>query len=407
MLALGYALLHSLWQGVLVGLGLLFALSLLPFAKARLRYAAACTALVCILGLPLLSFYDAAPTLETPPTFTEPAHSSDVLAAPVTVLRDSAARVQQTLAPSYSEQALRWFVRFWALGVVLLCLRFGLGYILSRRLRHCAVYAAPHAWAVSLAKMSKRLELTPPRLLLSVRARVPLVIGYLKPVILLPVKLISSLSAEELELILAHELAHIKRHDYLVNLLQSLAEILLFYHPVAWWINRVIRQEREHCCDDLALSVTEDARAYAKTLLKLETLKSPSPSLAATGGNLMTRFKRLAEPDAHKLQPTKAALSLVLVLGGVLAYFNFGTSQTSLLPSDESTRARLAQEIKDGFDIASPFENIRWNYRDETQVQVDGSWYDLMSINEIAEQDLVTFTDRTGKSASQKICSAL
>jgi beta-lactamase regulating signal transducer with metallopeptidase domain len=127
----------------------------------------------------------------------------------------------------------------------------------------------------------------------------PTVIGFLKPVILLPTSALTGLSMQQLELLLAHELAHIRRHDYLVNILQSVIETLLFYHPAVWWVSHRIRVEREHCCDDVAVRVSGNAVVYAKALATLETLRhEPQLALAANGGQLVKRIKRvLGKPE--------------------------------------------------------------------------------------------------------------
>src|SRR6185295_14003751 len=108
----------------------------------------------------------------------------------------------------------------------------------------------------------------------SAAVAVPTLIGWLKPVVLLPASALSGLSPEQLQAILAHELAHVRRHDYLVNLLQSMVETLLFYHPAAWWVSARVRAEREHCCDDLAVDVCGDRDSYATALAELESRRT-------------------------------------------------------------------------------------------------------------------------------------
>ena len=129
----------------------------------------------------------------------------------------------------------------------------------------------------------------------------PTVIGWLKPVVLLPASALAGLAPHQMEAILAHELAHIRRHDYLVNLFQTVVETLLFYHPAVWWLSRRIRAERENCCDDLAVSLCGDPVAYAAALAELEGLRSTTGDsvLAATGGSLLQRVRRLLGAPSH------------------------------------------------------------------------------------------------------------
>ncbi len=133
------------------------------------------------------------------------------------------------------------------------------------------------------------------RLLASASATVPFVVGWLRPVVLVPAALLTGLHPAEVEAIFAHELAHIRRHDFLVNLLQNVVETLLFYHPAVWWMSAQIRMEREHCCDDVAAAVCGGALDYARALVALERLR-PATGLmvAASGGSLLERIRRLA-----------------------------------------------------------------------------------------------------------------
>jgi GWxTD domain-containing protein len=129
----------------------------------------------------------------------------------------------------------------------------------------------------------------------STLVQVPTVIGWLRPAVLMPVGCLAGLSASQIEAIFAHELAHIRRHDYLVNVFQSLVEAVLFYHPAVWWVSQQIRKERENCCDDLAVSINGDCLAYAQALSFLEERRSSHPAIAlgANGGVLAMRIKRL------------------------------------------------------------------------------------------------------------------
>jgi hypothetical protein len=154
---------------------------------------------------------------------------------------------------------------------------------------------------------------------LSAFVDVPCVIGWLRPIILLPPAACLGLTPQQIEAVLAHELAHIKRHDFLINSLQRVAEALLFYHPGAWWISRQIRIEREHCCDDVAVSVCPDVVAYARALTTLEMSRhAPEPLLAVTGSDLVGRIRRLLsgrENPVSGLAPITAVTLLLIVIG--------------------------------------------------------------------------------------------
>ncbi len=167
-------------------------------------------------------------------------------------------------------------------------------------MRRRGVCAAPERWQNELARLGARVRvLKPIAMLESCLTDAPIVLGHLRPVILMPVGLLAGLPAGQIEAILLHELAHIRRHDYLANALQRLLEGLLFYHPAVWWISRVIRAERENCCDDAVVSVRGNAVEYAAALASLEQNRSTAgePALAATGGSLVKRIHRLLYPE--------------------------------------------------------------------------------------------------------------
>ena len=158
----------------------------------------------------------------------------------------------------------------------------------------------------------------------SARVSTPTVIGWLRPIVLLPIAALSGLTPRQVEAILAHELAHIRRHDFLVNLLQTLAETALFYHPAVWWISSRIRTEREHCCDDVAVSVCGDAREYAAALTELASwsIAHPPLAMAATRGPLLNRVRRLLrlEESGRRFGRTTLAVAVVLTtVAGVVA----------------------------------------------------------------------------------------
>ena len=166
--------------------------------------------------------------------------------------------------------------------------------------------------------MSQRMRVSRPvRLCESALVEVPTVIGWLSPVVLVPASALAGLSPRQLEAVLAHELAHIKRHDYLVNLLQTFVETLLFYHPAVWWVSGQVRREREFACDDAAIAACGgDALPYARALAELEHLRGGVARLvvAANGGSLLQRIKRLVQTPAPASRPSSAMAVVVAVL---------------------------------------------------------------------------------------------
>jgi len=287
--AIGWTVLHSLWEGAIIS-GALAAV-LVAVRSPRIRYAAASTAMLMMLIGFSFTFARMMPEKAHVQSFPRgPAfHTSNT-----TIGSDRSDFVNPSLAA-----VVPWLAPFWIAGVSLIYLRRVTSCISVQRLRQRGVCCVPERWQEELTRLSAQLHISKPILLLeSCLTEVPMVLGHFRPLILLPVGLLAGLSPAQIEAILLHELAHIRRHDYLVNVLQRLAEGLLFYHPATWWISRVMRAERENCCDDLVVSINGDAHEYASALAALEQnrLSNLEPAVAATGGNLMKRIRRLLYP---------------------------------------------------------------------------------------------------------------
>ncbi len=228
-------------------------------------------------------------------------------------------------SPPTALDGVSWLVPLWMAGVLVCYVRIFIGWLAALRLRRRGVCAAPEVWQSRLDKLAVRLKLSRPVVLLeSCLADVPVVIGWFRPVILAPLGVLAGLSESQVEAILVHELAHIRRYDYAVNLLQGFVEGLLFYHPAVWWISRLVRAERENCCDDVVIAHCPDARAYAAALATLEQNRpiAGEAVLAATGGNLMKRIHRLLqEPQRadHAVAPALAVGLLLIVVAGSIS----------------------------------------------------------------------------------------
>src|SRR5256714_2013953 len=306
--ALGWALVHSLWQCAFAAAGLASLLGILPSRAARIRYACATATLVLTVALPLvtaLSLYGASP-------WPAPA-----LAGPAVLVLRLAARVRATLEP-----VLPVIVVLWVAGVVGFSLRLASGWMAARRLTVIGTRPAPPACAAALQRLAARLRVTRPvRVIESALVQVPVVIGWLRPVILLPASALTGLTPFQLDALLVHELAHVQRYDFPVRVLQSVIETLLFYHPAVWWVSRRVGEEREHCCDDLVVAVCGDAHLYAQALVGMEKLRRTGPAfvLTAARGSLVHRIRRLVAPvPAETRSPWVAGLivaTVVLVVG--------------------------------------------------------------------------------------------
>lgn len=291
--AIGLAVLHSLWQGTLIAVALAVALRLLARSAASVRYAVSCGALGAFVVFGLATAFGS----YDPQTYIVLEAAAATGEVPMT-----AAAAAPAVAPGMFEgfvEAVRrhssTIALLWLAGVVVLTVKLTILWTRARGLAWSGVAPAPLQYQHAVNRLAAALGVRRAvQLLESAAVEVPSVVGFLKPVILMPASSLSGLSVRQLELILAHELAHIRRHDFLVNMLQSVAETLLFYHPAAWWVSRQIRIERENCCDDLAVATCGDALEYARALTVLEELRSASSlAVAANGGSLLGRIRRL------------------------------------------------------------------------------------------------------------------
>ncbi len=286
--ALGWTVFHFLWEGAVIALVLAAALFLTRSSGLRCRVA--CAALLLMLATFGFTFVRA---LAAQQPRVLPAASIALPGLPP----DSQSATGGLPSPVKSaSELLPWLAPFWMAGVLVLQARALLGWFGIRRMRRRGVCRAPEEWQHRLEALAARLRVARPVLLLeSCVADVPVVLGYLRPAVLIPVGLLAGLPPAQVDAILIHELAHIRRHDYLLNLLQTMAESILFFHPAAWWVSGIIRNERENCCDDCVVAVHGDVHGYALALTQLEQNRSAARELAvaATGGHLMKRIRRM------------------------------------------------------------------------------------------------------------------
>ena len=250
------------------------------------------------------------------------------------------------------EPRLSLLVAVWVVGVVLCSMRPVWGLWTQWRLRRVGLAPVSESVQRTLNELARRMGLARiVRIAESTLVRVPMVVGYLRPMILLPASVLTGLAPSQLEALLAHELAHVRRHDWLVNALQVLAETLFFFHPAVWWLSKRIRNERELCCDDIALSLINDKAVFARTLLILEELRQTTftTALAATDGDLVQRVSRLMPsansngrvPNRSNFGATVAAM-LAVSVALMLAFGSLANSEVT--DAEKSTAAKVSTD---------------------------------------------------------------
>ena len=346
--AFSAALLDLLWQGALVGVLLWLALIALRHRSANARYVASCAALLVLSTLPVItiavlrSAATSAP-LTSPALPASPAlHASPASALPQTMLQIWL--VPETPRIAWLEPVQKWALPLWAVGVLLLSVRLAWGYGCSFALRRGGD-SPDGAMLALVASLAGRIGIDRPvRVLRSSIVDGPSVIGWLRPAILLPPATAMGLTPQQLEAVLAHELAHVRRHDYAVNVAQMLAETVLFYHPVVWWVSRQIRIERELCCDDIAVQSCGDPVGYARALTALarQRLSAPQLSMTATGGSLKYRVQRLLGITPRERGPSGAPGVIAVSVAVAALAMNIDRLDALGQPQDEPPRFEVA-----------------------------------------------------------------
>ncbi len=323
--ALGWTLLHAIWQGFALVLPTAVLLHVLRHRSGIIRYRVGVSTLLAQVLVSVGTFL----WYYQPISATQPP-------LPATTARYVSQIHWQTVAQSipwhqqtqqFLENHLGQFVLIYLIGVALFGLRLAGGWVYLQQLSKTAIPPASQHWLKVANQIRSTLAI---RAVVQVResARVamPMVVGVLKPVLLLPIGLATHLSTREIEAVLAHELAHIKRHDYAVNLLQSVVEVLYFFHPALWWLSARVREEREHCCDDLAVQVCGgDGRILAQALARVEELRLTQSAQAPV---LAMAFSAKRQHLLHRVQrvlgvPTRPFVSNSSLAGLTLATILF------------------------------------------------------------------------------------
>ena len=427
---LGWMLIHTLWLGAATAALFAAAMAALRRRSARLRYVVGCVALVALMASAIAAF-----VLSTPPARPAPHVAAKLTAAspegavaantdaasysPLTAVSVRPINLEHGASPIHAEHpgavaaapdtssatqqeppllaraaqalepALPWLVLAWTVGVCILALWQLAGWIAAQRLKRLSVRSADEGLVALVGRLAGRLDVQRAvKLLESALVRVPTVIGWLRPVILLPLGFATGLTPAQVESILVHELSHIRRYDYLVNLLQSLVETLLFYHPATWYISRRIRTEREHCCDDLTLAFGVNQRSYAQSLLHLAQQSKAldrrglAPAgMTATGkpSELRSRVGRVlgAKDETSRLgRSWPVVLCVLIVLVGISLFAASCMNSTGRTTADQ-VAAKDGAGKTDAFVELQVLPESRQGFRLQTGESVEAPHSDV------------------------------
>jgi beta-lactamase regulating signal transducer with metallopeptidase domain len=365
-------LMHSLWQGILIGLLAAIALSLLRSSNAKIRYAVSCGAMAVIIVVTAVTAVSVWPNghgrAEHPSGVT-----SDVTSA--TGSSDIGATIGIPPATNDSPSSNRWWQHpsinryifiIWVAGVMLFSAYHLLGWRRARGFVKRGTSPVPPEWQAWFEKLRDEFRVRRlVSLLSSSLVKVPCVVGWMKPVILVPVSMFTLLDPSEIEMILVHELAHVRRYDVFINIMQTAMETLFFFNPAVWWLSRQIRIEREDCCDDMAIVRTGDRFRYARALTNLEELRMFQTSFgsALSGTPLERRIQRIvgaARPQFH---------SSVLGLSGLLLSVSIAAV---ILGSVDGSRS-LAVQASETIEVRPAFEPQPGDLHGEWEIESSDS----------------------------------
>jgi beta-lactamase regulating signal transducer with metallopeptidase domain len=367
--AVCWTLLHSLWQGLIVAVLAGIIMVLTKRSSSSLRYNLLCGLLFLFLWAGGYTFYRQLPVVTSPTAspvvsvLTSPSHvgATAPAAAPAAgaIVHTGIDSLIQYFNSHAALIVLIWFIVFLGRFIQLLS-----GLVYAQRIRHYRTSAAPAQWHERLQTLLKKVHITRPVLLLeSALIKIPVVLGFLKPVILVPVGMLTRLDPGQVESILLHELAHIRRQDYLLNLVQNLVDTLFFFNPAMIWISTLIRTERENCCDDIAIRETRSRRRLIEALVSFHEYEQAAGgyalSFAAKENQVVRRVKRIVHQKNHSLNAGERVLLTtgLLILCAAFVTINGSRSSEPVKPiktTVTATKTPKPATVKQSMAITKP-----------------------------------------------------
>lgn len=348
MQALGWALVHSLWQFGLIGLGATILLRIFRRFSSNFRYQIVTGAL--LLSFVIFSFTIGWQLLNKNNQSIDNQEfisGNDIKDNGQTIYTPEPVDLKPTpleTGRNWLREHLYWLVLSWLIGVLVFSVRFGANYLFLNYLRYEANQLADAHWRNKLQTLKNQMGITKAvQLLESAIVKAPMTFGHFKPVILVPLGMLASLPPNQVEALLLHELAHIRRHDFLINLLVGVLETLLFYHPAIWWLTARLRELREECCDDLVVAQGTPHIAYVESLLAISQTSKIQLAMNATNSSshFSVRIRRLLLPETPPQLPRPAVSVLVAILFIVTTAFGSLFAQENLVVSVAADRMNV------------------------------------------------------------------
>lgn len=387
--ALGRMLVHFVWQGALLAGLIWMALNMMRRASANARYIVCCGGMLVMLLCPIVTL---AVILRSSTGIDED------LALLMPLLELDSTPLWHYIAP-----ALPWLTLCWLAGIVVLQGKLILNWSHAQRMKRTGIRWAPVECRRLVQELLDVLQIrTRVKVFESTMAKVPMVMGWLQPVILIPGYALTGLTPQQLKAVLAHELAHVRRNDYLINLIQAIFESMFFYHPAVWWISNRLRTEREYCCDDVAVSVCRDALSYAKALSSLDTLRDDERRtvLATTGGPLMNRiFRILGVPSSssYRIGGWLAPLMIALCLTTAAVAFtatdmDSASDNAKLLAADKAATpghdGPSKDELKKKAEAIAKKMEAAGKSEKEIKIALNKFWKEAQAKSELSDKEI-------------------
>ncbi|WP_440874988.1 M56 family metallopeptidase [Thalassotalea sp. PLHSN55] len=429
--SLALTLMHFVWQGCMVALVLKCVLAIIPHQKAQARYLASSVAMLAHFLMPISTFF----------WIYQPHSLQQLNPLEFLAVEHSVLGISTDMSNAWSHSLLEfapYISLAWLAVVLLLVSKLLLELYNVHQLPKHGIVPTNEQLQQRFVEFSQQLKITKtPRLLISLKVKVPMAIGWLKPVVIIPASMLSGLTPAQLDMLILHELAHIRRHDYLVNFLQTLVETLLFFHPCVHWVAKKMRNEREYCSDDIAVHHCGNPVAYAHTLAdtashckKHRAHTIPSIAMAASGGDLKQRVLRLIDHHhcVNENQTAKlltsvaiiATLALVALSQFIhLPMYDFNSGQLLFKPESISrdvssyqteqqlSQTSIAQNLLEQDTVLAPTvvisndsESLAKEYLSENNAAVDN---DIVlprqnpSAAELQQKDVVAYQPTTVK----------
>ena len=372
--ALGWTIVHSLWHGIVVAILLSILLVFLSKSSAKIRSYVSYAALINIVAASIKTFSnyyeikaDQKENVKTLEQFI--LNESEVNSSEITTqnlfaeFKNTSTFVIESLG-SFFQNNLNMIVSIWVVGILFFFIRLLGGFVYTQRIKHYKTFEVNEIWRERLQNLADEMQIQKKvQLVESALIKLPMVIGYFKPVVLMPLSTLTGLPQNQIEAILAHELAHIKREDYFLNIVQSMIEILFFFNPAVWWISSTIRKEREYSCDELAIEVCGDSLILANALIAIQQKLNSKPAfaLAALGNenSLILRIKKMLNKNNNKLlYPKKLAVIVFMIISLGLITAAACSSNIDNLNNNElnNTLSATQNENINFAAIASPAE---------------------------------------------------